>query len=134
MKTKIVEYFNKGFIILGARKENIESIKKDLNDKGLQHIECIGTYKDKKKLASFLVLDNGHNCLRQVGLNIIKTYKQETFLMKPSILEDKYAYLIDNAGKIKKYYREYVINHKMEKYYTQLPDGNCFSFTKESYE
>ena len=108
MKTKIVEYFNKGFIILGARKENIESIKKDLNDKGLQHIECIGTYKDKKKLASFLVLDNGHNCLRQVGLNIIKTYKQETFLMKPSILEDKYAYLIDNAGKIKKYLKNHI--------------------------
>jgi hypothetical protein len=131
-KIKIVEYFKKGFIILGIKKENRDFIEQDLNDMNFEFVECEGTYKNIERIPSLIILDDNRNHLKNIGIDIINKYNQETFLFKPSITLDENAYLIDGFGKIKKYYNQYVINDNNQKYYTRLTSGDCFSFIKEN--
>lgn len=131
---RIVEYLNKGFIILGAKEEDIFLIRQDLNNMNLKFDMCEGTYNSVDGISSFIISGNGKNCLKGKGIDIIKKYNQKTFLFKPPTTIDKRAYLINRLGRAEAIYNDYVINDREQSSYTELPSGDCFSFLEKDEE
>ena len=118
-------------MVLGPRPADIPDVRAQLTRRGLQFVECEGTYKNVGQLSSFFITGAiGYN-LKEEGVGILQDYRQHTFLWKPPHHLDTNAYLINRHGGVEESFNTYTIGSDKPDLYTRLPCGQYISFVND---
>jgi hypothetical protein len=128
---KINEYFEHGFVVIGPQPTDVPKVRAHLIRRGLEFVECEGTYKNVGQIPSFFITGANGCDLKEEGIRILQDYNQSTFLWQPPHHLDKKAYLIDCYGKVEESFNTYTIGDEKPILYTRLPCGQYISFAND---
>jgi len=115
-------------VVIGPQPVDVPIVRTHLTQRGLEFVECEGTYKNVGQISSFLIIGTTGYDLKEEGIRILQDYNQSTFLWQPPRHLDKKAYLIDCYGRVEESFNTYTIGDEKPALYTKLPCGQYISF------
>ena len=118
-------------MVIGPQPVDVPAVRAQLIRRGLEFVECEGTYKDVGQIPSFFIIGSDGVDLKKEGIMILQDYNQSTFLWQPPHHLDRKAYLIDCCGRVEESFNTYVIGDEKPALYTRLPCGQYISFAND---
>ena len=118
-------------MVIGPHPADVSPVRDHLVRRGLEFVECEGTYKNVGQISSFLIIGMTGYDLKKEGIRVLQDYNQSTFLWQPPRHLDEKAYLIDCDGRIEESFNTYTIGDEKPTLYTRLPCGQYISFAND---